>query len=275
MVKQNKRRSKKDQNLIYEDIQEKRDRLITDIEEFQHQAPHFLEIKDSYTLQNQKSARNTEKALMSDDEDDGDAELDETDIDEDDEKVMEPENIVLSMPSTMDFKDSVGKGMQALIDKEIMLRTAQANDALSLIRAEIGEKTFLLMQVNTLSLIRAFVGEKTFLLSESHRNQKTTKITSRSSAALRAVHKRINQHVQRYELAFEALTCLNASQNFQPIIKDDLAILKDISEPNRIGQSSDTVSWIWRTGVPSESEAKAEWLEDGKHCLIIKPSLDI
>src|SRR5215510_12942052 len=187
MVKQNKRRSKKDQNLIYEDIQEKRDRLITDIEEFQHQAPHFLEIKDSYTLQNQKSARNTEKALMSDDEDDGDAELDETDIDEDDEKVMEPENIVLSMPSTMDFKDSVGKGMQALIDKEIMLRTAQAND--------------------TLSLIRAFVGEKSFLLSESHRNQKTTKITSRSSAALRAVHKRINQHVQRYELAFEALTC--------------------------------------------------------------------
>jgi hypothetical protein len=255
--KEKTRLSRNNRSSVHDDIKKKRLHLLIQIEQFEQQAPHFLKfLHNSGTLGTQETIDITPNGWVTDDEDEEDEEPDETangvidgGDDEDEEKMLEPENIALSMPSTMGLKEQHSVDSQALVDMETRLWTAQANDALS--------------------QIRTGVGQKSYLAREKKKLKRTTNTTTRSIAAMRALTQKINEHARIYELAFKALDHLGAKGSFQPITKSDLNSVSDVSDPNRYGQSSDELSWIWRTGVPSGSEAKTEWLQDGK-CLVIE-----
>jgi hypothetical protein len=80
----------------------------------------------------------------------------------------------------------------------------------------------------------------------------------------------MNQHVKAYCMAFRALECLHAQGLFQALTQNDLKPNKDVVDSNRIGQSTDNVSWIWRTGKVGQHEQGDTYLQQGKQFPILK-----
>jgi hypothetical protein len=262
--KESKKRSRLDRGVVYEEIKERRQRLLVKIEEFNEEALLFLQFKNNpHVSKTQQSTPRKVDIWETDEEEDEDEEDEEGKVkggsmqkvvDDDDE---EPENMDITLPSTK--IDQLTDRNRSIIDKEIKLRTGQANDALS--------------------QIRTGVCHRTFLAREKHRQggpERTTKVTTRSSAAHAALTAKINEHVGKYELAFDALSSLGAKGDFQEIRREHLKTIKDISQPNQVGQSKETLSWIWKAGAPSEYEAKKEWMNNGMdHFIIGKHTLNI
>src|SRR5215470_13730742 len=139
--KNQKHQSRKAQNQHIYNIKQKRDRLHAQIEEFNQQAVAFMQ-----------SVTNTDQ-----DSDGGDeSSADEDDVEEavlganssqgkrlhseSEDGEIEPESMVLHMPSTIKREGCVKGGIVRLMELEIQLRKAQANDHLSEIRQELGHK---------------------------------------------------------------------------------------------------------------------------------------
>lgn len=254
-------RSKQNQKIYMDDITRRRRQLIPQIEEFQLVAQHLLDVNNQESRS--ESHQDEEDAWMFDDDDDddyddgdGDAWMEDEDEDDgfdvelvdetDDEEcdAMEPEMVVLYLPSTQGYSACVASGKTALMDLEIQIRTGQANDALSQIRASISYRDF--------------------LFKVEYREADNYKRKTRSSKAIRTVTNHIKKHVKAYSMAFRALGHLHAQGSFQQLTKSDLKPNKDVVEANRIGQSSDISSWIWRTGEVSEHEQQDIFLQEGK-----------
>jgi hypothetical protein len=257
-----------------DDITWKRHQLLPQIEEFHKEAQHFLDLTNQDSPN--ESPQDEEDSWIygdgddSDDDNDDDNDwmadegegdgfevdesglelVDETHADECD--AMEPETMVLYLPSTQGYSACLASQKTALMDQEIQLRTGQANDALSQIRASISYKHF--------------------LFKVEYRGADNYRRKARSSKAIRAVTKNINKHVKAYCLAFRALGCLHAQGAFQPLTWKDLTPNKDVIHANRIGQSTDDVSWIWRTGEVRQHEKDNQCLQQGEQCPILKSS---
>jgi hypothetical protein len=56
----------------------------------------------------------------------------------------------------------------------------------------------------------------------------------------------------------------SSGTRFQPIKKEDLRMNSDLVEENRFGQSSDTVSWFWRTAYQGQQEQGDDWMKESE-----------
>ena len=151
-------RSKIAQKSYEKDIKQRRHRLLAQIEEFHLQAQHFLEWDDQETSSDNRE--DEEVDWMTDDEsevDDGyDVEIEESDADEwngTGQEATQPEHIPLQLPSTLGQHACIASGKKSLMDQEIELRTGQANDALSQIRAGLGYKSYLFKKNTALQTV--------------------------------------------------------------------------------------------------------------------------
>jgi hypothetical protein len=52
-------------------------------------------------------------------------------------------------------------------------------------------------------------------------------------------------------------------QTYQALRKEDLSLGKDILEPGRTGQRSDTLAWIWYQG-PVDGQRSGSWLNESE-----------
>jgi hypothetical protein len=153
------------------------------------------------------------------------------------------------MPSTLGSKACISRGKELLMQQEIELREAQANDALEQIRITLGQKSL--------------------LFRRDLRPVKSQKQTTRAWSAIKNADAKVQKHVKTYNAAFHALKHLDAIGNssgtaFQPITKEDLRMNSDLVEENRFGQSSDTVSWFWRTAYQGQQEQGDEWMKESE-----------
>jgi hypothetical protein len=261
-----KRRSRDAQKSYERDIKQRRRRLLAQIEEFDLDAQHFLHHTDNLQdRSNQETFSDNEEDEDDQIEDEDDQIEDEDEVDGSDmesdtesdkstddewengngteEGTIQPENISLQLPSTLGQDACAACGKKGLMEQEIELRTGQANDALSQIRAALGYKSF--------------------LFREKFRNAENYKIRTRSRTAITSVDQGIQQNVTAYSLAFRALTRLGSKGAFKPIKGADLKMNSNILQENRFGQSKVTLSWIWRTGVVHQDEDDA-FLQEGK-----------
>jgi hypothetical protein len=158
---------------------------------------------------------------------DEDAEDDEY---EDDLNESFPEDLTLWMPSYAGASCLKEAGLKDLIKEEVQLRIGQANDSLDKLRTHLGHKS-VLYRMN-------------FQSSTSVRTD------TKSKQNIRRVALKITRDVRSYHRARESLFRLEASQDilekYQLIKPDELGVSKDITEENRLGQSSDILPWFWR-----------------------------
>jgi hypothetical protein len=136
------------------------------------------------------------------------------------------------MPSTFGRDFCLKNGWGQIVEQEIQLRTAQADESLDALRLAIGHKS-LLYKIR----IRKF---------------KTQSSKTRSQSELLQISAKIKELAGRYRRARTALLGLGASANilakFQALLDSDLKVNTDVVEENRVGQRNDKLPWIWRTG---------------------------
>lgn len=167
-----------------------------------------------------------------------DNDMDETDVEE---EVAEQENCIgttLWMPSTFGREFCFKNGWEKIVDQEMQLRIAQAEESLEELRLAIGHKSL--------------------VYKISVRKSKTQAKKNRSRTELLQVNDKIKDCAWRYRRARSALLSLGASTDtldkFQPLRETDLKVNTDVAEENRIGQRNDTLAWFWRIGGGDSSD---------------------
>lgn len=259
------RGSKKIEKSYKQDIKQRRGRLLRRIEDFHLEGQQFLDVNNNQQNQNNQASGSVDSE---DDDDDGDEiQLDRSDLesvgsdgeidadefeDEIEEGDQQPENVPLQLPSMLGRKKCVESGKRQLMEHEIALREGQAHDALEKVKNAIAYKSY--------------------LWKEEYDTKASYKIRTRSLGIIHTVYDTINHHVAQYRLAFTALTRLNSQGQFQTLSNGDLKPNDNIVKENRIGQSSDTLSWIWRTGQIRPDEERDAWLQEGKQCSFLTHS---
>jgi hypothetical protein len=175
---------------------------------------------------------------MQGDEQCGDDELE-------DEDVPFADSVRLWMPSALGLDRCTRRGLTKLMEQEIQLREGQANDALGSIRLSLADVA---------SFMRA-----------RHGDVKSQKNTTRSFAQLNAARGTLGRHARTYRRAYQALLNLDAdTDQFKELTVKDMKVSADVVEENRIGQKSDTLSWIWRIGG-GKNEQGGNVMEECKH----------
>src|SRR5277367_5656908 len=170
---------------------------------------------------------------MQNDEDEDEI-LDDSQEDDDD-TYMDDENCTkttLWMPSTFGRDFCFKNGWGKIMDQEMQLRIAQAEESLEDLRLSIGHKSL--------------------VYKISVRKSKTQAKKTRSRTELLQVNDKIKECAWRYRHARSALLSLGASTDtldkFQPLRETDLKVNTDVVEENRMGQRNDTLAWFWRIG---------------------------
>jgi hypothetical protein len=98
-----------------------------------------------------------------------------------------------------------------------------------------------------------------------HGDVKSQKNTTRSFAQLNAARGTLGRHARTYRRAYQALLNLDAdTDQFKELTVKDMKVSADVVEENRIGQKSDTLSWIWRIGG-GKNEQGGNVMEECKH----------
>ena len=155
------------------------------------------------------------------------------------------EDLTLWMPSYIGASYLKEAGLEDLVKKEIQLRTGQANDSLDKLRTHLGHKAILYRM--------------------NFRSSTSVRTDTRSKQDIRKVALKITRDVRSYHRARESLSRLGASQDilqkYQLIKPDELGVSKDITEENRLGQSSDILPWFWRIGGSQPGPSKI-WNEE-------------
>jgi hypothetical protein len=169
--------------------------------------------------------------------------------DMDDEKCMPS---TLWIPSTFGRDFCFKNGWGKIVDQEIQLRMAQAEESLEELRLAIGHKSL--------------------LYKICIRKSKTQASQTRSRAQLIQVNDRIKECAGRYRCARSALLSLGAPADtldkFQALCDLDLKVNTDVAEENRIGQRNDTLPWFWRIGRGEST--KNPWMNESM-CIVHFP----
>jgi len=241
-----------------EDIKQQRHLLHSQIEEFNQQAAAFM-FTESVSGSSYGSRAEDEYESSSDEGEEGEVKLmtdsnldEESDSDgvllqkspELDVEDVESEKMVLQMPSMLKRELCMERGIGQLMQMEIELRTAQANDALQEIRDELGHKYWLYKEKQS----HGRIGQKS---------------STRSWDALKKCGGVIDQHIREYKLAFKALQQLGATGQFKVIKKRHLKLSADITDAKRFNQSHDKLPWIWRTRTSVDGHSSAKTEESG------------
>ena len=171
---------------------------------------------------------------------------DSADPDMDDEECM-PTRIWI--PSTFGYDFCFKNGWGKIVDQEIRLRMAQAEESLEELRLAIGHKSL--------------------LYKICIRKSKTQASQTRSHAQLIQVNDRIKECAGRYRCARSALLSLSAPADmldkFQVLRDLDLKVNTDVAEENRIGQRNDALPWFWRIGRGEST--RNPWMNESMSCM--------
>jgi hypothetical protein len=206
---------------------------------FSHQDdPDFCPEEEGETLDDEEREGTFGGALVNED-----AEEDQNE----DQNESFPEDLTLWMPSYIGASCLKEAGLMDLVKKEVQLRIGQANDSLDKLRTHLGHKSI--------------------LFKITFRNSSSVRTDTRSKQDMRRISLKISRDVRSYHRARESLSRLEASQGilqkYQPIKPTELGLNKDITEENRLGQSSDILPWFWRIGG-SQLGPSGVWDEECK-----------
>ncbi|EFI27308.1 hypothetical protein CC1G_14780 [Coprinopsis cinerea okayama7 len=166
--------------------------------------------------------------LLTDDEDEGEDDLDEESHSQD---RVEAEYRACPLPSSL---SPIPTTLTDAVNKEKELRVAQAENHLESIRSKVSRKSYL------------------YRNNLRHSNTKVAKTRARETIAV--AERELKHHCRVYEQARWALGRLHVPQEvlarFQKINpRIDLRVNTAIADPNARGQSSETLSWIWKTAT--------------------------
>lgn len=216
-------------------IQERRRKLQARVNGFHRSADAFYSVLDDDDLQPDNGREfHDEEGLGADFEDD------------DGEVPLNAESVRLRMPSNVIVSLADGsQELKKLANHELKLRQGQANDALQKLRLAIGQKSL--------------------ALRGQVRRARSNATRTRAWADVEGVEGKIKEQADIYRLARAALPRLSASEDTLTIyeILDDehLIVPKDLTEENRTGQRSDTLSWIWRLDGQHVAEGD-DWMKE-------------
>ena len=178
----------------------------------------------------------------------------EEDAYEGDQNESFPEDLTLWMPSYIGASSLKEVGLEELAKKEVQLRIGQAND--------------------TLDKLRTHLGHKSILYRMNFRSSTSVRTDTRSKQDIRRVALKITRDVRSYHRAKESLSHLEAPQDilqkYQLIKPNELGVLKDITEENRLGQGSDILPWFWRIGG-SQLGPPGVWNKECKCYIVLNP----
>lgn len=201
-----------------------------------------------YSVNEDQDDQDPGESDQEDEEEDGG--LEESDLEDAEDRSPPAENAILNMPSFV-FSSSAHHSPQLLrmAQQEVRLRVGQANDALRQLRVELGLKGLL------------YKGEV--------RSSKTTGARTRAFTDVSNVEKKVDELAALYTLARDSLICLKPEVSeetldiYKELKSEHLAIPKDVTEPNRHTQRSDTLSWIWRvSGEQAAGKEAQTWMNE-------------
>lgn len=162
-----------------------------------------------------------------------------------------PEQLALTLPSTLGHERCVQVEVTHLGQMELKLRQGQAND--------------------TLHQIRIAVGQKSFLFRENVRKAKSQQTKTRAWAQVTTVDNNLRQYARIYVQARKAMVSLGAAPEllarFQELRHADLKVSTAISEPNARGQSKEKMAWFF-TMDQRKDIAGSKWMEECKSNIV-------
>ncbi|RXW11360.1 hypothetical protein EST38_g14495 [Candolleomyces aberdarensis] len=148
---------------------------------------------------------------------------------------------IIPLPSSFDV---LPDGWMDLAQTEEELRVAQANEALELLRSDIGHKSYLYRANRALA---------------NGKRERT-----RGYDSINAVERSMRINAQKYRLALWALERLSVATKypqFQALVREDTKAVTAIYDPNKPGLRTDIMSWIWKINIKEDSETH-NYLDD-------------
>ncbi|KAI0257960.1 hypothetical protein BC834DRAFT_1036787, partial [Gloeopeniophorella convolvens] len=234
-------------------IEDRRHKLQTSVDAFQHQADSMI-LKYSFS-DNVILARSKDYAEFddADNEDFGTSlppvTLDSSDSDDDHmESNSVPtfvEDAEIFLPSSVGWDWCQKHGVESLAAKEAKLRRGQASDAIHRIRLALGLKS---------ALFRTTV--------RAAKNQKKKK--TRAWGDILNIDSSVREHARVYSIARDALSRLGlADEDREPLPqlrKEDLKVATIVLGSAQNGQRNKQMSWIWSFG--NIQDHSLAWMDD-------------
>ncbi|KAG1721475.1 uncharacterized protein EDB91DRAFT_1088440 [Suillus paluster] len=147
---------------------------------------------------------------------------------------IQPEKMVLPLPSTLGPEKCADLGAADLIHHELALREGQANDALHNIRVHLADKAV---------IFRTTV--------------RTAKSQAMSTRAWAQVHS-VDRVLANLGADDELL------ERYCPLLKEHLEVSTVVADPNARGQRNNTLAWFWSMDVEGDSH-NSDWLNEFYH----------
>lgn len=150
-----------------------------------------------------------------------------------------PEASVIPLPSSYLVEDIHRMGWGRLLAQEIQLRESHAHDTLRSLRLAIGERSMCYKKVVRIA--------------------KSQAASTRSQAKVELFTHAVEKHAATYKRNARVLWKLGKSKEQWPdITRQDLQVKGDVTDANRVGQSSYKLAWFWRTGDPGDALKEAD-----------------
>jgi hypothetical protein len=151
-----------------------------------------------------------------------------------------PENRQPLLPSTLGWEECLRLGLRAQAETELLLRTAQLDDLLKVLRDRVGERSLLY---------------ETEIRSRGNYYQ-----TTRSWKTVHGVTESLRQSAECYSVAWAAFMDLNPTEQqkerYRELKRGDLKNINGAMDPSLRGLRNSTLSWIWT--IIMEPEAGSE-----------------
>ncbi|KAG1877467.1 hypothetical protein F4604DRAFT_1680133 [Suillus subluteus] len=113
------------------------------------------------------------------------------------------------------------------------------------------------------------LGDRSVMFREKiHSNKSIHHQGTRSKKELLTITLSINKQARGYQRSRAAMQQLGAGSDtlslYQPLRAQDLGVSKEVTEENRHGQGSDTLTWFWRINNAEDSQ-KNKWMDEFYH----------
>ena len=157
---------------------------------------------------------------------------------------INPEDILILLPSSLGWDWCVRHSVQSLAQKEARLRHAQANDAIHSMRLALGFKST--------------------LFRDQVRHAKTQRTKTRAWDAIHSVDTTVHQHARNYSMARDA--CLKIQHAYEDgpelpqLRSQDLRISTTTLGAAQIGQRNTQLPWIWSFGATADQDGT--WMDE-------------
>ncbi|KAI5997881.1 hypothetical protein EDC04DRAFT_2498658, partial [Pisolithus marmoratus] len=97
--------------------------------------------------------------------------------------------------------------------------------------------------------VRMDLGNKAMLYQQNFRTVNSTREGTRTKKKIQKVVAWANKHVRSYQRARQAICRLdpdaNMAEKYQEILPENLAVSKEVTEENRVGQGTSKLAWFW------------------------------